>query len=556
MQVHDGPPSGTDLDLRHYLGVVGRRRWVILVVALLVGLAAMGFALTKEERYRATGRMLLLAPGSVEANAQGFSDDPERAIANEIEILGSLEMKDAVAEQLGDDAAGVDASTSGDNDVVVLTAESTVPEVAADSVNTYARTYERVRRQRTVEALRVEVQNLQRQRRDQQDALDDINQPLTDLNAQIEALPAGPERDQLVQQREIVEQNIAGARDATSGQIAQIDTAIQDAQRAMRNPTGGVNILNPATVPSEPFFPQPKKDLAVGLIVGLLLGLAIAFVWEQLDDAVRGRADADRATGGLPIVGLVPRVPGWRDRADTRLVTRFEPRSSAAEAYRSMATSLEFLQETGSAHVLLLTSPGASEGKTTTVVNVGLAFAEAGHHTVIVDADLRRPRVHQFLEVSDAVGLSTVLSGKIDIATAVQTVQGDHPVDVVVAGPVPSNPAELLRSEITETAITKLRESYDVVLIDTPPVLPVADALVLSRQADIVILVAGADSTGSRKLSRAVEALHQVDAPLQGLVLNGVGAGEGSEYGYYGDGDDDESRRSRRGRRSRRRARS
>ena len=277
-------------------------------------------------------------------------------------------------------------------------------------------------------------------------------------------------------------------------------------------------------------------------------------MWEQLDDAVRGRADADRATNGLPVLGLVPRVPGWRNRTDPLLVTRDDPRSSAAESYRSLVTSLEFVGVDGSSRVILFTSPGASEGKTTTVANVGMAFAEAGHRTVIVDADLRRPRLHSFFEVAGSVGLSTVLSGKIDIATAVQTLDGEHPLHLVPAGPIAPNPAELLRTDTVEAALTKLRETFDVVVVDSPPVLPVADALVLSRYIDVAVLLATADSTGRRKLSRAVEALRQVDAPLRGVVLNGVGSAESDEYGYYGE-DEAGTPKRRGGRRSRRAAR-
>jgi polysaccharide biosynthesis transport protein len=554
MQVQDDPGRGTDLDLRHYLRVVGRRRWVILIISLVVGLSAMGYAFTKEDRYRASAELLLLAPSSIEAEAEAISDDPDRAIANEISIMGSEEMQDAVAEVLGDDFPGVSADAQGDNDVVVLSSESPDPEAAADAVNTYAAAYERLRRQRTVQALRTELEGVQENRQAKREQLDRLLAPLQELDARIASTPPGPELDALVAQRDTTEENIAASREGALAEIGALEQDIADLQRAMRNPIGGVDVLNRASAPSEPFFPQPKKDLLVGLVVGLLLGLGVAFVWEQLDDAVRGRADADRATGGIPVVGLVPRVPGWRNRAEPLLVTRDDPRSSAAEAYRSLVTSIEFLASPSAGRVVLFTSPGASEGKTTTVANVGMAFSEAGHRTVIVDADLRRPRLHHFFGIETSVGMTTVLVGKIDIATAVQTIEGEHAVDVVPAGPIAPNPAELLRSDVTETALTKLRDAYDVVIVDSPPVLPVADALVLSRHADIGILLAGADNTSRRKLARAVEALRQVDAPLQGLVLNGVGEGEGYEYGYYGDDEGNTPKKRRRTRRGRRNA--
>jgi capsular exopolysaccharide synthesis family protein len=554
MQVKDDAERGSDLDLRHYLRIFARRRWMIVFVVVLVGGAALAYAMTKEDRYRASAELLLLSPTTVEADAQQISDEPDRAIANEIEILGSADMQDAVAEVLGGDFPDVSANTKGENDVVVLTAESTDPEAARDAVNTYAQAYERLRRQRTVQALRAELESVQDGRNAKRQQLDDLLAPLTELSNRIAALPPGPERDALIAQREQAEDGLTGLRDSLVGQIGEAEQQTRDIQNAMRNPTGGVDVLNPATTPSSPFYPQPKKDLLVGLIVGLLLGVAAAFVWEQLDDAVRGRADADRATNGLPVLGLVPRVPGWRNRTDPLLVTRDDPRSSAAESYRSLVTSLEFVGVDGSSRVILFTSPGASEGKTTTVANVGMAFAEAGHRTVIVDADLRRPRLHSFFEVSGSVGLSTVLSGKIDVATAVQTIDGEHPIHLVPAGPVAPNPAELLRTDTVEVALTKLRETFDVVVVDSPPVLPVADALVLSRYIDVAVLLATADSTGRRKLSRAVEALRQVDAPLRGVVLNGVGSAESDEYGYYGE-DETGTPKRRGGRRSRRAAR-
>jgi capsular exopolysaccharide synthesis family protein len=554
MQVKEDADRGTDLDLRHYLRVIGRRRWVIIAVVVLVAAAALASALSKEDRYRASAELLLLSPTPVEANAQQISDEPDRAIANEIEILGSADMQAAVADAIGDSFPDVSADTTGDNDVVRLTSESDDPEAAAEAVNTYAQAYERLRRQRTVQALRVELGDVQANRNSKRDQLDALLAPITELTDRINEMEPGPERDALIAQRSQAEDGLTGLRDSIIGQIGELDQQVHEIQGAMRNPTGGVNVLNPATVPSEPFYPQPKKDLIVGLIVGLLIGLAAAFVWEQLDDAVRGRADADRATNGLPILGLVPRVSGWRNRTESRLVTRDDPRSSAAESYRSLVTSLEFIATDAAPRVILFTSPGASEGKTTTVANVGIAFAEAGHRTVLVDADLRRPRLHAFFGLEASVGMSTVLAGKIDIATAVQSVEGEHPLHLVAAGPIAPNPAELLRTDTVDTALTKLSESFDVVVVDSPPVLPVADALVLSRYIDVVVLLASADNTGRRKLSRAVEALRQVDAPLRGIVLNGVGAAEGDEYGYYGD-DENGTPRRRGGRRSRRKAR-
>ncbi len=551
MQVQDDPAAASDLDLRHYLRVVVRRRWVIIGAALVIGLASMAYALTKDDRYRASAELLLLAPTGPSAEAQSFSDDSERLVANEVEIFGSEEMEEAVAARIGGGFPGVSAAAKENADVIVLTAESTVPAQASDAVNAYAEAYQQLRLARTLRALRLELEDQQQRRAQKRAQLDELLAPLAAADRELATLPPGPERDLLQIERDATEERLSSLREGILGELNAIEQEITEIQDAIDSPTGGADILNSARVPSEPFYPQPKKDLLVGMLVGLLIGLAAAFVWEQLDDAVRGRADADRATGGLPVAGVVPKVAGWRNAGTPRLVTRDESRSAAAEAYRSLVTSLEFLATDGSQSVILVSSPGASEGKTTTVANLGLAFAEAGHRTVIVDGDLRRPRLHAFFDLSAAVGLTTVLAGKIDIATAVARVDETHDLFVVPAGPPAPNPAELLRSETTGEVVAKLRESYDIVLVDAPPVLPVTDALVLGRHADTVVLLAAADSTSRRKLTRAVEALRQVEAPLRALVLNGVGADEGDEYGYYGDEAADPNRKRRlRGRRS------
>lgn len=550
MQVQADPTTGADVDLRHYLRVISRRRWVIIGIAVAVGLASLGWSLTKEDRYRAHANLLLRAPTTAAETADALSSDPERAIANEVEILGSEEMQAAVAEEIGPGFPGVSASGTGENDVIELTAESADPEAAKEAVNTYASTYERLRRQRIVQSLRRQRTEINAGIRDKQHRLEEIQRPLRNLEAQMANTPPGPALDALQTQHATLESSIAPTRNGILSEISALDDQRSEIQAAMRNPTGGVEVLNSASTPSEPFYPQPKKDLLVGIVIGLLLGLATAFVWEQLDDRVRSKADADRATDGLPVLGLVPRVAGWRDRAEPRLVSRVEPHSPAAEAYRGLVTSLEFLAATGNGAVFLFTSPGASEGKTTTVANLGLAFAHAGHRTVVVDADLRRPRVHRFYDVEGSVGLTTVLEGKIDVATATLPVPDDVPLSVVPAGPIPPNPAEMLRSEATEAAITKLQEGFDVVLIDCPPVLPVADALVVARHVDAALLVAAADATSRRRLGQAVEALVQVDAPLKGIVLNGVGASDGYEYGYYAAQDDEGGKRRRRRRRA------
>jgi capsular exopolysaccharide synthesis family protein len=235
----------------------------------------------------------------------------------------------------------------------------------------------------------------------------------------------------------------------------------------------------------------------------------------------------------VPTVGLIPAVPGWKDRDKPRVVSVVDPNSPTAEAYRALRTSLLFLALDRPVRVLQITSPSASEGKTTTLANLGVSMASAGSRVVISCSDLRRPRIHDFFGLTNDVGLTSVLLGEVALKDALQPVPGIDGLSILASGPLPPNPSELLSSARVAEVFASLQEDFDLVLLDSPPVLPVTDAAVLSRQADALLLVATAGGTTRREFSRAVELLRQVDAPLIGSVLNGV-TGEGG-YGYaYG----------------------
>jgi non-specific protein-tyrosine kinase len=207
-----------------------------------------------------------------------------------------------------------------------------------------------------------------------------------------------------------------------------------------------------------------------------------------------------------------------------------DPTSPAAEAYRTLRTSIQFLGLEQPMRTLQVTSANPQEGKTTTLANLAVALARSGSTVAIVCCDLRRPRVHEFFGLENDVGFTSVLLGKVPLAGAVQEVPDQARLSLLASGPLPPNPSELLSSRRTVEVFGSLQAEYDFVLIDAPPVLPVTDALVLSGRVDATLLVAVAGATTRKEAARAVELLRQVDAPLVGAVLNGVDT-EGS-YGY------------------------
>ena len=264
-------------------------------------------------------------------------------------------------------------------------------------------------------------------------------------------------------------------------------------------------------------------------VVGLLLGCGLAFVRDYFDDSVKTKDMLDRVTG-VSTLGLIPKIDGHTD-----LVTVSHPSAPAAEAFRLLRTSVKFLGIERQVRVVQITSPSPGEGKTLVAVNLAVALAQAGDRVVVVGGDLRRPRMEEVLDVPLVPGLTGVLIGDVTLPQAIQSVAAVPNLSVLPAGHPPPNPSELLSGERARRLIDVLGRTYDVVVIDCPPVLPVTDSLVLGRMADTTLLVTSANKTSKRSLTRAVELLRQVDAPLVGTVLNSLSADEsfsGEPYRY------------------------
>ena len=246
-------------------------------------------------------------------------------------------------------------------------------------------------------------------------------------------------------------------------------------QLAQMQVSGAVNpsdvtLVTPAQAPVSPSSPKPVRDALLGLAAGLALGLAAAFLRDSLDDKLASKEATEQA-GGTPVLAMTPVVTAWRREAPV-VVSVAEPNSPAAESYRSLRTSLLFARQERKLRSLIVTSPGISEGKTATLANLGVVFAQAGERVLLVSSDLRRPRIGEFFRMEERVGLTSVLLGQLTLEESVRPVPGVEHLSLLPAGPVPSNPAELLNSGRARDLFASLRERYNLVLIDTPPLLP------------------------------------------------------------------------------------
>lgn len=511
------PETEPGPELRDYLAVLRRRKWSIVACAVVVVGAALVTSLLQTPVYLGTTKVLLqpVSTATLFNPSTGQRNDPARAVDTQIQVIKSEPVRAAVRRQLGV-APPVSATAVGQTDVIDVSVQSTKAAVAARAADAYATAYIDFSRKKAVDDLLAASQQIQAK-------VDDLQRQIDALDARADQAPppqqaavredVKAEKDQLIQQQGTFKQRL---------DQVQVDANLS---------TGSAQLVTPASTPTSPIKPTPLRSAVLALVVGLLLGVGLAFLRDHLDDSVKTKDDLDRAAGGMAVIGVIPAVSGWKAREEPRVVSLTDTRSAATEAYRTLRTSIQFLGLDRPLGVLQVTSPGAEEGKSTTLANLGVAMAAMGQRVVIVCCDLRRPRIHEFFGLDNSVGLTSVLLGHDPLLDAVQEVEAQPRLSLLASGPLPPNPADLLSAQRTADVLTALRAHADMVLIDCPPVLPVTDSLILAGRADALLLTCLAGVTTGKEVARATELLRQVGAPLVGAVLNG--ASQGEPYGSY-----------------------
>lgn len=514
--------------LRDYLEVVRRRKTVIaMCVVVLLGIA-MAVSYLQTPRYSATAK-LLLKPRSSQSLFGSDSQtyvDPARSVETEIEVIKTEPVQDLVRTKIGS-APPVQVRPVGRTDLVSVRAESTDPTRAALVANTYAGAYIEFRRKQALDDLSAAGEEVQTKITDLQRQIENLGSTTANVPPCVDARTT-PEA---CGQRSAAEATLTQRRTTLISQLGLFQQRLDQLQVDSALATGGAQLVTPASTPAEPFQPRPLRNAVLGLVLGVLFGVGLAFLVEHLDDSIKRKDDFERAVPGVGVLGLVPMVADWKSKDRTRLVSLTEPTSPPAEAYRMLRTSIQFLGFDRQVRIVQVTSASAREGKTTTLANLAVAFASSGLRTVAVCCDLRRPRLHEFFDLDNSVGFTSVLLGHVPLGKALQSVPGQERLLLLASGPLPPNPAELLSSSRTADLLGTLAAQADIVLIDSPPVLPVTDSLVLCQRVDSLVLVSSAGTTTRKAAARAAEMLKQVNAPLVGAVLNGVTEEDG--YGRY-----------------------
>ena len=304
---------------------------------------------------------------------------------------------------------------------------------------------------------------------------------------------------------------------------------ISSNQAELTDRPGQVSVVEEAIAPGSPVSPRPIMNAILAGFLFLGAAGAVVLIVEYLDDTVKGPEQSQEITG-LPTLGRIEKFEGMRSPRE-QLQSATKPRSTVAEAYRAARTNLTYAIDLGrDRKLVLITSPGPGEGKTTTAANLAVVFGLAGHRVCVIDTDLRRPTLHRVYGLENGEGLTNLLLAREpDIDRAVQRSMYTN-VSVVTAGPLPPNPSELLGSARMQEVLERLRGRFDIVLLDSPPALVVTDASVLSTLVDGLVVVARAGKTRRGALKATIEELAQSGRPIAGVILNRVA---GREAGYY-----------------------
>lgn len=306
---------------------------------------------------------------------------------------------------------------------------------------------------------------------------------------------------------------------------------------------GSVRIVDWAKPPKFPIKPKKKMNLLLGIMMGLGLGVGITFLREYMDATLKTIEDVERL--GFAVLGSIPFISpqklsknGAKDgdvtRIESRLVTHFAPKSPISESYRTLRTNIQYANVDHPTQLVVVTSSGPGEGKSTSVANLAITFAQMGAKTLLIDTDLRRPVLHGIFGHSRNEGLTNVLVGRLKLEEAIKQTRIDD-LDLLTSGTLPPNPSELLNSHMMETFLENVKQKYDIILLDTPPVIAVTDAAVLATKVDGVVLVMRSAATMKEVLIRSQMLLNKVNAKLLGILVNGVNTANmyGSYYQYY-----------------------
>ena len=527
------------LALLQYVSILWRWSWLIVLCMTLAGAAAYFYSLQATPVYQASASLLInqARTGNSSADYNALLTG-ERLAQTYAELIRKRPVLEAVISnlQLPADADTLSKRVSiapvRNTQLLNLTVEDSDPQRAADIANAIVRVFSQQNQAQQTNRYSDTQQRLERELAKVQADIDSTQASLVTLKASSVAVTEA-ERNRL-------ETLLAQYRSS----YATLTKSLGDVQMAEAQSTDNLVVAEAARAEPDPVRPQPLRNTLLAAIVGALLAIGGTFLLEYLDDRVKTVEQASGNAGAMTL-GSIGKIAG--SGPGTQLVTRSDANSPLSEAYRMLRVNLDFTAVDSPLQTVAITSANPGEGKSTTIANLAVALAESGKRVILVDTDLRRPTLHRIFELPNERGVTSALLNPESSELHQHLAPTEVPnLQLMPCGPIPPNPAELLSSRRMAALIGALKAECDIVLFDTPPLLVFADAALLARACDGVILTARAYTTRLGALRQASEQLTQAGARLLGVVLNGVATPRGKQHSYYYYYGDERSRTRRR----------
>jgi polysaccharide biosynthesis transport protein len=504
------------MDLRHYVEVVlKRRRLIAIAVVAVMGLALL-YSLLAPKSYRAKAVVEVKPTGVALSDLATAGLDKAISLDNEKQVASSTAVATIAADAIGWTGTPqtllkrVSVNVPTNTQVLEFSFTGDTGLEAQRGAQAIAEAYLKYRRDNATNDVDTTKNELSTQIAADKQAVLDAVATIADPKSTTEEKSAAQQTKQ--------QKNAA---------IPLLEEQLATQDSINTNP--GEIIASP-NAPKSPSSPNLKLNLALGLFLGLGLGGGWALIDDRRDDSIRSRDDLE-TTMGIPVLAVIPKIPSWKERNSITLVTIQDPRSPAAEAYRTLRTSVLVAAQRNDVKTLLVGSGLEGEGKTTTAANLSVVLAQSGKRVVLVSADMRRPRLHEFFGLENDRGLADILSHRMPAWEGLQE-SGVENLWIFTSGKVADAPAELLSSDRMIDFISERRGVVDFIVIDCPPLLVVADGLELAARVDGILYVADAERTPRAALKEARRQLEWVGARVLGAVLNNAPLVRASSYGY------------------------
>jgi len=500
-----------EIDLRHLLRAALRWAWLIVLITLLASVVAYAIGNRQTTTYEATVQVLINPEQSTSATE--FSTlQASRGQAETYRLLiQGTPVLDRVVEKLDlpySSSALSDKITTmvlRDTQIIEITVQDPAPEQAATIANTVAEQFKVHVQELTVARFKQNLANLEQQ-------TTQLETRRSEIDAKLSELESSPNADDSAVQRQI--SDLKDERTRVSQTIADVDASIRNVNRSIATAYAPVEVANPAEVPSVSSGPKTMLTTSVGVVLGLLIASAVVAGLELLDKSVRQDADVLELTG-LPVVASVVTASGvsGADRV-------FAGASTAMDGVRMLRTNLLMAQAQQPLRTVAITGGGAGDGASTIAANLGVALAQSGHKTVIVDADVRGATLHEAFDVSNASGLTSLLTRPDQPWTQAASGTSIPGLTVLPSGPAADNAVDLLGSDRFPRLLEQIQQEADFVVIDTPAVLTASEGLAVAAACDAVVLVARRGRTRGDALHGAAMALRHGGVRVIGVVMN------------------------------------